>query len=196
MSGLQILPADLAKLGRLVLSRGLWGEIRLIDEGYFDSALRSGQRYEDNCGLLWWIMFDQSVFVIDDRQLDQLREVGVGSQWLDRAVKAKGKYAKEADLVIALEAAWGSNWTEVAAAELKARGLSLRSVWRREHGDKIIGYQAQGYLGQYLLIYPDADMVCVRMISERDGYDPATDGGDDLVALLNAAASALGDLRD
>ena len=42
----------------------------------------------------------------------------------------------------------------------------------RDSEGNVIGYWAQGFLGQYLVIYPEKRLVGVRMIAYFDGYDP------------------------
>lgn len=38
------------------------------------------------------------------------------------------------------------------------------------------GFMHDGYLGQYLVVYPEERLVGVRMVEQSPGYDPATDG--------------------
>lgn len=54
MSGLQILPADLAKLGQLMLQKGRWEGRVLIREDWIDESLRPVHANGENAGLLWW----------------------------------------------------------------------------------------------------------------------------------------------
>lgn len=48
--------------------------------------------------------------------------------------------------------------------------------WLRYDGKEIVGYRAAGYLGQYLTILPDHDLVGVRMVQGSPAYAPETDG--------------------
>lgn len=41
--------------------------------------------------------------------------------------------------------------------------------------DSIVGYKAEGYLGQYLVIYPEQNVVAVRMIKNSEDYKSKTD---------------------
>ena len=52
----------------------------------------------------------------------------------------------------------------------------------------IVGYQTNGYLGQYLVILPAADIVAVRMVRRSLGYDPATDGFEGFIDRVRALA--------
>ena len=187
MSGLQILPVDLAKLGQLVLNRGQWNGQNLIEPSFFDTVLQPGQPFEVSCGLLWWLMYDRKAGVLDEQQLERLRTAGVTPSWLEKIKGAQGQYTSESEVAVAMARVLGANWLDEANSELKKHGFSLRDLLRKEYG-KIIGYQANGYLGQYLLIYPDARLVCVRMIETKSTYNPTTDGGEDLVKLIRSTA--------
>lgn len=56
---------------------------------------------------------------------------------------------------------------------------------RREYG-RMIGYEANGSFGQYIVVYPDQHLVGVRMISVTDRIDPATDSFDQFATLLRS----------
>jgi CubicO group peptidase (beta-lactamase class C family) len=185
MSGLQILPVDLAKLGQLVLNRGQWNGQTLIEASFFDAALQPGQPLEASCGLLWWLMYDRKTGIVDEQQLQKLRAAGVTPSWLEKIKGAQGQYTSDSEFAVAMARVLGANWLDESNSELNKHGFSLRDLLRQEHG-KIIGYQANGYLGQYLLIYPDARLVCVRMIESKSTYNPTTDGGEDLVKLIRS----------
>lgn len=47
-------PIDLAKIGQLVLDRGMWRGERLLSEEWMTAMLGPGQDLYDGCGLLWW----------------------------------------------------------------------------------------------------------------------------------------------
>lgn len=42
---------------------------------------------------------------------------------------------------------------------------------KREEPGKPIGHSSEGYLGRYLILLPEENLVVVRMIRWRDGYD-------------------------
>jgi len=48
--------------------------------------------------------------------------------------------------------------------------------WLIREDDRVVGARAEGYLGQYLVIYPDERLVGVRMVESFPGYDPDRDG--------------------
>jgi CubicO group peptidase (beta-lactamase class C family) len=186
MSGLQIMPADLAKLGQFALNRGEWNGQTLIEASFFDAALQSSQPFNSSCGLLWWLMYDRKTWILDEQQFQKLRAAGVTPSWLEKIKGAQGQYTSDKDVAVVLERTLGPNWLAEFPGELKKHGLQSHDLFRKEHG-KIIGYQANGYLGQYLLIYPDARLVCVRMIESKTTYNEATDGWEDLNSMIQKA---------
>jgi CubicO group peptidase (beta-lactamase class C family) len=56
--------------------------------------------------------------------------------------------------------------------------------WLIRQADDIIGYRADGYLGQYLIIYPDQELVAVRLVAQNPAYNPETDGFREFQALV------------
>ncbi len=61
-AGLTISAFDLAKLGQLLLNRGLWGSQRLLSEEWIRlSALSSSQTVNKNVGLLWFLHWNEDL---------------------------------------------------------------------------------------------------------------------------------------
>lgn len=69
-------------------------------------------------------------------------------------------------------------------SELSSRAGLL--WWRITDDDDLLGARADGYLGQYLVIYPDAGLVGVRMIEAYEGYLEDRDGFTEFQELLRA----------
>jgi len=160
MAGLSIYPADLAKIGQFVLQRGVWNNKRLIADAWFDESMRPSQSLNQRCGLLWWLVPEFTTSIIDDQQIEKLREAKLSEAFLERVKLLKGTYASTDDRYDKkLEEVLGKQWETVLSKEL--RGTIVLS--RKEYGP-VIGYAAEGYLGQYLVIYPAKKLVGVRMI--------------------------------
>ncbi len=58
--------------------------------------------------------------------------------------------------------------------------------WRILEDDELSGARADGYLGQYLVVYPDVGLVGVRMIEGSEGYVEGRDEFIDFQDLLRA----------
>jgi CubicO group peptidase (beta-lactamase class C family) len=181
-AGLAIRPVDLAKLGQLVLDRGRWGGRQLIAPEWFDDALRAGPLSE-RCGLLWWLVPERTTWIIDDSRLDTLRRAGVDSAFLRRATAIRGRYASLEGYTAALQRAFGPRyWEPVETALAPAR---VRGLGRTEYG-RMIGYEASGYLGQYLVIYPEYRLVAVRMVKPSERSNSDTDSFETFSDLVRA----------
>ena len=172
MSGFQVHAEDMAKLGQLLLQRGEWKGERLVDAGFVDESTRPGSPLNGTVGLLWWLIPEWVTYTVDDAQLAAMRERGVDSSVVARAAAMRGSYRDQGTLVSAMERALGADWQRVRAEAITARGASL---WRTETGP-VIGYRADGYLGQYVVVYPAKGLVAVRMVRGGAGYDARTDG--------------------
>lgn len=172
MAGLQIHAADLARLGQLVLDRGRWQGEQLIAESWFDESLRPGSPHAATSGLLWWLIPADTTAVIDDARIQQLREAGVDSAFVAAVARVRGRYESMDSLAAALAGTLGEDWRSVVNNTLGPLGIPLA---RSEYGP-VIGYQANGYLGQYLVIFPEKRLVAVRMVEGSASYNPQTDG--------------------
>lgn len=172
MAGLQIHAADLAKLGQLTLDRGLWEGERLIDESWFDESLRATTSLSPYSGLLWWLIPEKLVRVIDAETIRALREAGVDEAVLARVEPLKGRYESADELIAAYRSAFGDDWR---TAIMDALGPHWNLLVRAKVGE-IVGYRADGYLGQFIIIYPAERLVAVRMVASSPAYREETDG--------------------
>ena len=170
MAGLQIMPADLAKLGQLTLNRGKWNDQQLIAGDWFDLSLQPGQQHQPSCGLLWWLMFDNITFTIDDDQIADLTEKAahdssLPADFVKNAAKLKGAYPN-AD-------AWNEAFLRVFGRDWVNNPLLVNLAKR--HPGKVIAWYAEGYLGQYVVVVPGANIVAVRMIKSGDHVSSGDD---------------------
>jgi CubicO group peptidase (beta-lactamase class C family) len=172
MSGLQIHAADLAKLGQLALDRGRWQRERLIAESWFEESLNAATAHDPTSGLLWWLIPENVFLVIDDENFRALGDAGVDPAFLARMEPLKGRYDSRDEVFAAIARTFGDEWRPTFAEALGSRMGLLVGV---ETGE-IIGYRADGYLGQYIIIYPAQRLVAVRLVTSSPAYDHNTDG--------------------
>jgi CubicO group peptidase (beta-lactamase class C family) len=67
------------------------------------------------------------------------------------------------------------SWLEEGLRAATALGPHLSLLFRRKVGG-IIGYAANGYLGQFIAVYPAERLIAVQMMGYSASYDEATDG--------------------
>lgn len=185
MAGLRLHARDAAKLGQLVLDRGVWKGARLVAESFLEAMLAPGQPHYPLAGLLWWRWPEsQSVRLRTGPALERLpadarRAVGglVGRTFASRRDARAGVLAAlggESDsvLVRAIGPDWMDRLFEWTIGPVKA-------------------YYADGYLGQYIVVVPDERVVAVRQIRSRPDYNPGTDGFPDFPAMVLRLAPRL-----
>ncbi len=163
--GLNIAPAELVKIGQLVLNKGKWNGKQLVDAQWLDASLAQGQPFVPNCGLLWWRIPDKIIYTVDDTLLTAFKMAGVNEQFIAKFAQLKGSYENENIPVSKLVAVFGADWLAVLNKELYPY-FPTRSRWHLS--SNYIGYKAEGWLGQYVIIYPGKNIVACRMIKQGD----------------------------
>ncbi len=184
-AGLDILPADLATIGQFVLQRGTWQGVELIRAEWFDYPV--APRDEPRAALLWHGIPSSLAFVIDDAQLAMLARAGVDTGFLRAAQRVRGRFTSIPALTSALAAVFGPTFYEILPANLSA---SRQTLYRVEVGP-MIGRAALGYLGQQLIVLPEAGLVAVRMMRSRADFNAATDSFDEFPSLVRALIPAM-----
>ena len=166
MSGLQIRPLDLAKLGRLMLNNGKWEGKQLLSESFVQEASsnlnalpaydpnKELKRYTPGYGLLWWTIDSHDV-AITDRLLNSWRKDGVPDDFISKMATIKNLRGTELRTAAAKLAGGADKWDDM--------------TWKKNRVDfdilstKNLGYAADGYLGQYIVVVPKHKIVTVRM---------------------------------
>lgn len=161
MAGLQIYPKDLAKLGQFFLQKGKWDNKQLIQEDWFSETSKLG-RFDPACGLLWWI---ENVYtIIDDQQIDSLRKIGFDEPMLSKIKALRGDYPlNEYNKIRFLQIEQTTpDWKEKYVPLLLSNNIN---IGRRNYNHAC--YETRGYLGNNMIVYPEKQLVVVRMISEE-----------------------------
>lgn len=188
MSGFKVYPSDLAKLGQLVLQKGLWDNQQLISEKWIDEILAQGPPQNIKYGLLWWRIPKNKHYVIDNRKIQELSEAGVPDEMLTYVEKIKGEYDSRGKMIQTIRKQFNSRNTfnDFRKAML---GQNLK-LWRESLSGPIMGYKAEGWLGEYMVIYPELDLVAVRMVKQTKSYNPKTDNFSTFSDLVYKVASS------
>lgn len=169
---LSITSDELVKIGQLVLDKGIRNGTRLISEEWINLSLQPGQPHVGNCGLLWWIIPQRTDYIVDDIFLAELKGAGIAPEIIERFEGLKGRYADVNIPAEKLRAAFGEDWEEFLDREFYPH-FPARS--RREYSPEIIGYKAEGWLGQYIIIYPDKGIVAARMVRTPENNEAVPD---------------------
>lgn len=180
MTGLKIFPEDLARLGVLCLQQGTWQGKELIAKSWFAACFAAGSEMMPTSGLLWWRIPSSTTYVIDEQQLEAYAKAGVSPDFVKKMSSLQGRYSRRSAFFAVLKGGLGENWRATANDNLSGKGIRLA---RREYGD-FFGYNANGTFGQYLVIFPEKNLVGVRMIAKSSVQDTARDSFNNFADLL------------
>jgi CubicO group peptidase (beta-lactamase class C family) len=167
MSGLQIRPEDLLAIGQMMLDQGVWRNEQVLPGSFVAEATRDqvlpppdakietvGQLYGQRYGLLWWLE-DERETAITDRLLGEWRELGVPAAFISKMEALKGvrgdSLRPRAVELAGGEDAWNNTTWAAGRPDFDIVGFTN------------VGFSAEGYLGQYLVVVPKQRIVAVRM---------------------------------
>jgi CubicO group peptidase (beta-lactamase class C family) len=188
MSGLQIEPRDLAKLGQLMLQKGQWEGRQLVSARWVELSTRPSTTLMPNYGLLWWLVGARpSPFLVDDASLAAMRAGKVDPGLVSKLEPLKGRAVQgdaEAERLL-LEALGGEAGLLRFQKEVWGRGFRPAPL------GEPTGYEAQGYLGQYLVVYPKKKLVAVRMYRGPSGGQQAPAAGSGFEGFEQAVAAVV-----
>ncbi len=183
-SQLQIHALDLAKIGQLMADDGMWHGKRLLDSAWIaEMTAQPGQLLEPDCGLLWWLEHKQIRVTIDAGILDEWRQGGVPATYIAGAAPLVGQTLPPAELMAKLNVVFGSH-------ENKLKYLYNRSIPQFRLASPTVAYNANGSLGQYLVVVPKEHLVVVRQISYDSFKSKDTD---EFASLLKLAPALVGE---
>lgn len=180
MSGCQIKPDDLVKLGILLLNRGKYNNDQIIAEEHIDEVVRPSAQYK-GYGMLWWLDYEKSISIVDDEIVNELRKAKAPKELIKKVVKMKGTYQSNDEYLAKLQSVFGSKPYEYINQYLIS-GLRLR---KRQYSGSVT-YRADGYLGNYIIVDPKQRVVAIRMISHesfKDKNDNFADFGKHILSL-------------
>lgn len=170
MSGLQIRPTDLAKLGQLVLDEGQWRGERILSRTWLEASTRT-IRNQDVAGpphgLFWWLKpravqsgFDRALFESWERE-------GMPASFIDKLRPLEGQFfARDEFFREVYRALHGKSVDHVADSDLREWYEHTTKAGRRDGAIRRSGVstiRSDGWLGQYLFVFPAERVVVVRM---------------------------------
>ena len=93
-----------------------------------------------------------------------------------RAVQASAgrTFDSRGQLIAFLTERLGADGPQRYASQIAARGLKLADLYDITRGP-VVGFAANGYLGQYLMIVPEQLVVAVRLIHQRESHHAPQD---------------------
>ncbi|RKH86095.1 class C beta-lactamase-related serine hydrolase [Corallococcus sp. AB032C] len=176
MSGLQLQPLDLAKLGQLMLEEGMWQRCRVLPAEWVRRATQGGEGPAAHTGLLWWPMRIWQRYWVDDALLTSWRKAGVSPAFIQAVSALKGRvFTSPEEYLAALKALRpDGSLVSLLDTEVENRGVPPSA----REGGPLVAFNANGFLGQYLVVVPSLRLVVVRMYAPpQDAALSPTPGG-------------------
>jgi CubicO group peptidase (beta-lactamase class C family) len=172
LAGLQLDAGDLARIGQLMLDEGVYGRRRLLAADFVRESVHAAQPFSPTGGLLWWVIPEWTRLVVDRPLLETWRRGGADPAFLSALEPLAGREIPRQELFATLDRAFGHDkalnlWVD----NVPARNLPTPKVTTGPP----IGFDANGALGQYLVVFPAARLVAVRQLRQR----PHRASGDD-----------------
>jgi CubicO group peptidase (beta-lactamase class C family) len=190
MSGLQIRAIDLAKIGQMMLDDGSWNGKQVLSKDWVHQSIEPSQELYPLYGLLWWLHFESETVSIDDGYINYFRTHGMTPTSLAKLEELKGKPLQ--NQVVRNTVAPIILGDEV----IKKKLGELNDIPQLKQITKgpLRSYEAQGYLGQFLIVVPRDRIVAVRQRRGPGGNDSDlelkrgfADFGDMVAALVDRA---------
>ncbi|WP_414494822.1 serine hydrolase domain-containing protein [Stenotrophomonas maltophilia] len=175
MAGLSLRAADLAAIGQLLLDDGVAPDGARLLSARSVALLTAESARSPDVGLLWWRIPAWERYQLKPQVADLLSARGVEAGVQAALQSTAGRsFDSRTALIAALAEQLGPEWPQRYGSEITGRGLKLADLYDIARGP-VVGYAANGYLGQYLLIIPEQRVVAVRLIHRRDSHEAPRD---------------------
>lgn len=164
---MRIRPLDMAKVGQAMLDHGKWRGAHVIPETWTELSFAQSNTFEPLYGMLWWRSARVTSIGLTADLLAQWKTAG-----LDPAIAAKAqplvgqqfptwtKYVDAMSALLTLE--------ERDALDAVVKAADHLTYVRHLEVGAITAYDAAGWLGQFLVVAPEKNLVAVRMRRARD----------------------------
>ena len=159
MSGLQIRAIDLAKIGQMMLDEGAWKGKQILSKDWVGKSIAPSQDLYPSYGLLWWLHPESESLAVDDAIVKHFKDRGMTKASLKKLEDLKGKPIEATKFWSTVgQIIRGDEVLKTKLAELNAGLPQLKPIV----SGPVRSYEAQGYLGQYLIVIPRDRIVAVR----------------------------------
>lgn len=185
MAGVKLDALDLAKIGQLMLDGGVYQGRRIVSADWAREAVQPAQTLNPTGGLLWWVTPEWEKRRFDDELFEAWRKGGVDQAILEKLAPLRGKDLEPDAMFAELDRLFGAGrGIEAYMTNIRAKGL---------RGPKplvgpAVGFNANGYLGQTILVLPRQRLVVVRQI-RQESFKSEADGFAEIVKLARDLTS-------
>jgi len=175
-----IKPSDFLKFGIVMLHNGLYNNKRILSEKWVKQSVEPGQNLDPIWGLLWWRIPEKVSYSIDDEIITEWEKASVSQEFIAsiRPIRNQVFTSKES-FKEAMESLSGKPISTILNKELPEYVRYRKRIF----SGKMIGYSAEGFRGNYLVIIPEAKIVAVR-VADQEGFNYETDTFGEFVDLI------------
>lgn len=162
MSGFQVKPIDFIKFGLLLLNEGVYKGKQVISKENIKKVIAPADQYQ-GYGLLWWLDYDTVEYTVDDEIIDNLNNKNINEDFISKMKALKGVYHTYQDFENKVMEVFGENPWRYIQSNISSLGAFRKKTLK----GNIKSYRADGYLGNYITVLPEKNLVGIRMISHR-----------------------------
>jgi CubicO group peptidase (beta-lactamase class C family) len=153
--GLALSARDLGRIGQLMLQKGEWKGEQLVPAEWVDASTHPAEGTPEH-GLLWWIRRARGSVSIPGAEIDALATRGFDAADALRSLAGQAFHSHAALWMSA------GNLLDEASRVALARLLEAGTKPFVETPGSVIGFAADGWLGQQLIVFPAHRLVAVR----------------------------------
>ncbi len=177
MSGLSLTAIDLSKIGQMMLNGGIWQGQKIVSSDWIVKSTNTGVSANPWYGLLWWLLFDKVSLHVPTA--DEAQYFHMSPQLVQTIRSLHGKQFEAKNLDRDCKQAMGGDLFRQWSAAMQD---GFRAIAKEPPP---IGFKAEGFMGQNLIVLTQPQLVVVRQIS-KENYKSADDDFPDLVDCVKA----------
>jgi len=176
-----IQPSDLLKFGLMMLNDGVYDGKKIVGSSWIKQSTQlPGSDLLPIWGLLWWRLPLWEKRKMDEEIIGEWKKEGVSASFIKKVSPLVGQTFEDREAYnAAMENVLGKKWRQ----ELREEVPHYLRTTQRIFSEKQLGYYADGFRGNYLVVIPEYRIVAVRCAGP-EGFDYETDFFSDFVALV------------
>lgn len=179
MAGVKLDALDMAKIGQLMLDGGVYQGRRIVSAEWAREAVTAAQSLNATGGLLWWVVPEWEKRRFDDELFETWHQGGVDPAFLEKMAPFRGRELEMEGFLAEMERIFGAG-QGIPAYMTNIRAKGLRGP--KTLVGPTLGFNANGYLGQFILVLTGPRLVVVRQI-RQESFQSEADGFAEIVKL-------------
>lgn len=183
MSDLALRPIDLARIGDVIRAGGKSTEgagKQLLSPAFVRESMQPDLASNKMCGLSWFLFYQGKALAIDDAIFAIWKQNSVRPSFIQHLAPLRNRRFDNPQALLSEVERLGEVDTFI---RLRNMGLKVVSI---VNPGQLQALYAEGWLGQYLVIYPRKGLVAVRMIREYGNRHERTRDFNDFIEYVGA----------